>query len=125
MVSAHILNEGDDFGLVAATQRGAVKKMKLEQFELSTRAKRGLIMLKELKKSPPLIGTVLAGEADKIYVQTEKGLIKSFKAADIKYSERYSNGSFLIDEAEEGKVTAVWKISGDSGTEGISNGEND
>lgn len=126
VVSAHILNEGDDFGLVAATQRGAVKKMKLEQFELSTRAKRGLIMLKELKKNPHrLIGTVLAGEADKIYVQTEKGLIKSFKAADLKYSERYSNGSFLIDEAEEGKVTAVWKISGDSGTEGISNGEND
>ena len=34
------------------TQRGSVKRMKLDEFEITSRAKRGVVILRELKANP-------------------------------------------------------------------------
>ncbi|MFB6467774.1 DNA topoisomerase IV subunit A [Cytobacillus sp. Hz8] len=96
--------------VVIATQRGAVKKMKLEEFELTSRAKRGVVMLRELKNHPHhVIGFVLATNLDEIWMETEKGISEKIMAADLRVNDRYSNGSFLIDESESGETITIWK----------------
>lgn len=99
-----------DESIVIATQRGSVKKMKLSEFEITSRAKRGVVMLRELKSNPHrVVGAVLVHNGDEVFVETEKGQIESTQVADLRYNDRYTNGSFLIDEGESGPVTTIWK----------------
>jgi len=51
----------------------------------------------------------IAGAQDIIYLQTEKGAIESLKTADLRFNDRYSNGSFVIDETEAGKIVELWE----------------
>jgi topoisomerase-4 subunit A len=110
VVSGQILTPDSKESIVIATQRGAVKRMKLTEFEKASRAKRGVVILRELKSNPHrIIGFVTAKDQDNVWIQTEKGFTEALKAGEIRYSDRYSNGSFILDENENGKVTAVWK----------------
>jgi topoisomerase IV subunit A len=113
IVSGQILTPGSKETIVVATQRGAVKRMKLSEFEIASRAKRGVVILRELKANPHKItGFVTAKDEDEIFILTEKGYIETLKTRSIHFSDRYSNGSFVIDEGENGKVTDVWKVAG-------------
>ena len=48
-----------------------------------------------------------------IFIQSEKGKTESIKAHDIRYNDRYSNGSFLLDETESGKTIEIWSVTND------------
>jgi topoisomerase-4 subunit A len=97
--------------IVIATQRGAVKRMKLSEFEKATRAKRGVVILRELKAHPHRVaGFTVAREQDEIFLQTEKGYREMVKTGEIRFNDRYSNGSFILDETENGKVIDLWKV---------------
>ncbi|MDF1509044.1 DNA topoisomerase IV subunit A [Robertmurraya sp. DFI.2.37] len=110
VTSGHIITNLAEESVVIVTQRGSIKKMKLTEFELTSRAKRGVVMLRELKSNPHrVIGAVLAKEEEEIFVQADKGHVESVKAADLRYNDRYTNGSFIIDESESGKVYSIWK----------------
>lgn len=101
-----------DPAVVIATQRGAVKKMKLSEFEITSRAKRGVVILRELKANPHYcIGFVFANENQVISIETEKGHIENVNSSEIRYNDRYSNGSFLFDENESGKAVTMWNQS--------------
>jgi topoisomerase-4 subunit A len=115
VVGGKILNSEAKQSIVIATQRGSVKKMKLKEFEKASRAKRGVVILRELKANPHrIIGFVLAVEQDELYLQTEKGFIERVEVSNLKYSDRYSNGSFILDEDESGKVINIWKVEASS-----------
>ncbi|MEI2449285.1 DNA topoisomerase IV subunit A, partial [Priestia megaterium] len=62
VVSGVIFDEDEALSteLFIATQRGAVKKTKITEFEESARAKRGLVMVRELKSNPHQIAKVKA-----------------------------------------------------------------
>jgi topoisomerase-4 subunit A len=110
VIGGKIINPNSNETIVIATQRGAVKRMKMKEFEKATRAKRGVVILRELKSNPHRIaGFEIANEQDVIFIQIEKGHIETLNTADIHYSDRYSNGSFILDEDDNGKVTTVWK----------------
>ncbi|MED3573125.1 DNA topoisomerase IV subunit A [Cytobacillus praedii] len=97
--------------VVIVTQRGSIKRMKLTEFERTSRAKRGVVMLRELKSNPHrVIGSVIVADNDHIFIESDKGHIESAKAANIRFNDRYSNGSFIIDESEYGQVADVWKV---------------
>ncbi|PAF01609.1 DNA topoisomerase IV subunit A [Bacillus velezensis] len=109
VVSGHILHETDS--LVLVTQRGAIKRMNLSEFEKTSRAKRGVIMLRELKKNPHrAVGVFACALADMITAETEKGERIEIAVKSLRANDRYSNGSFFTDEAETGPVTDVWRI---------------
>jgi topoisomerase-4 subunit A len=111
VIGGKVLNFELKQSVVIATQRGAVKKMKLKEFEKTSRAKRGVVILRELKANPHrVIGFILAEERDEVFLQTEKGVTESMGVSDLKYSDRYSNGSFILDEDDSGKVNNIWKI---------------
>ncbi|WP_017727844.1 DNA topoisomerase IV subunit A [Halalkalibacterium ligniniphilum] len=104
------LDETVEFLLV--TQRGAVKKMSIKEFDKSSRAKRGLVMLRELKSNPHRVIAckhVLSGD-ETYHVRTEKGKVEAIIPATYRNSDRYSNGSFVIDSTADGNVVEVWKI---------------
>ncbi|MEH6907511.1 DNA topoisomerase IV subunit A [Neobacillus drentensis] len=111
VIGGRIIHSDSNETIVISTQRGAVKRMKLKEFEKATRAKRGVVILRELKSNPHRItGFVIVNEQDVIYLQTEKGHIETLNTVDIHFSDRYSNGSFILDVDDKGKVTTAWKV---------------
>ncbi|MDT0159016.1 MULTISPECIES: DNA topoisomerase IV subunit A [Bacillus] len=110
VVSGKLVSNVKEEAVVIATQRGAIKKMKLAEFERTSRAKRGLVMLRELKANPHrVVGMVLARNHDKIFIESEKGVIEQVTASDLRFNDRYSNGSFILDESDSGKAKKMWQ----------------
>lgn len=94
----------EDIGVLIATQRGAIKKMKLSEFEKATRAKRGVVILRELKTNPHrIIGMKITNNQERFILITENGTEEVIDSTTLKYHDRYSNGSFLVDESQNGK----------------------
>ncbi|MCM3138216.1 DNA topoisomerase IV subunit A [Bacillus safensis] len=107
VVSGQIIDPKNDV-LVLTTQRGAVKRMNLSEFDKTSRAKRGVLMLRELKKNPHRIVAVIAAALhDTLEIDTEKGTTIPLDISTLRANDRYSNGSFIIDEEEQGEVTHV------------------
>ncbi len=95
--------------LFVMTQRGACKRMKIDQFDKSSRAKKGSVMLRELKSKPHrLIGLELLHELDEVVLRTRKGTSLVLSPLELPLSERYSNGSYVIDTDTEGEVERIW-----------------
>jgi len=96
--------------LMILTQRGSVKKMNILDFESLGRAKRGLLLLRELKKNPHRVAFAFEASKEDLYtILTSKG--KGFKLSSQSYSisDRYSNGSFILDEVADGAPIEVQK----------------
>ncbi|WP_458110360.1 DNA topoisomerase IV subunit A [Bacillus zhangzhouensis] len=107
VVSGQIIDPKNDV-LVLATQRGAVKRMNLTEFDKTSRAKRGVLMLRELKKNPHRIVAVIAASLhDTLEIDTEKGAMIPLDISTLRANDRYSNGSFILDEEEQGEVIHV------------------
>jgi topoisomerase-4 subunit A len=93
------------------TQRGAAKKMSLSEFDKSGRAKRGLVMLRELKSNPHRIVAFkrVISKAETYIIRTEKSTTIEISPATFRNSDRYNNGSFIVDTTAEGSIVEVWK----------------
>ncbi|GLH62698.1 DNA topoisomerase IV subunit A [Parageobacillus sp. G301] len=111
VVSAHPIGKEEHMYLVIATQRGAVKKMPLSEFEKTSRAKRGVVMLRELKTNPHrIVASVLTeGDDDVLFIRTDAGVTETVSTASLRAADRYSNGSFIIDSDEAGAIMDIWK----------------
>ncbi|MEK0289148.1 DNA topoisomerase IV subunit A [Caldifermentibacillus hisashii] len=106
-----IIDDPKHQSIVIATQRGAVKRMAIDEFETMTRAKRGLVMVRELKAHPHRIaGFVLAHEQDTVVITSEKNMTEKISVNELRMNDRYSNGSFFMDESESGKVIGIGKL---------------
>ncbi|CAN7387775.1 DNA topoisomerase IV subunit A [Rossellomorea sp. LjRoot5] len=109
VVSGKMIRDSAKNFIFLATQRGAVKKMKLAEFEKTSRAKRGVIMLRELKSNPHRVMSIeVVKDTDKVGLLTTKGKIEEVNVSDLRPNDRYSNGSFVIDEGESGSVCDTW-----------------
>jgi topoisomerase IV subunit A len=109
VVSGKVISDPVKEYVFLVTHRGAVKKMKLSEFEKTTRAKRGVIMLRELKSNPHRVVQIeVVKDTDTVELITSKGKTENVKISDLRPNDRYSNGSFLIDEAESGPVAETW-----------------
>lgn len=110
-VSAVLLNPDVRQDLVVVTQRGAAKKMRSTEFETGSRAKRGVVMLRELKSNPHRVIAVhgVTGN-EEIILETTKNIRLTLPATNLKPVDRYSNGSFVLDESSDGKVQDVYLV---------------
>lgn len=94
------------------TQRGACKRMPFDAFEMAKRARRGTLMLRELKTKPHKIISLmtLSELADgKINVITDREKKIEITPYGLPISERNSNGSFIINESEDGEVIGAYQ----------------
>jgi len=98
--------------LLLATHRGSVKKMSIyNSLEKSVRARRGFVMLRELKKEPHRIrGALIVEDGDHVLLRTEKGHSIEIAISDLRHVDRYNNGSFVVDQETDGEVVDVWKV---------------
>ncbi|HHU20220.1 MAG TPA: DNA topoisomerase IV subunit A [Bacilli bacterium] len=102
--------EADETHFALVTQRGAVKRMRITEFEQSSRTNRGQVMLRELKGKPHRVaGFVEVGPEEKVNVLTESGTLQTMHPMELSISDRYSNGSFILDTDEVGEVISAWK----------------
>ncbi|MGG4547320.1 DNA topoisomerase IV subunit A [Rossellomorea marisflavi] len=109
VVSGKIITNPEKQAVVLATHRGAIKKMKLSEFEKTGRAKRGVIMLRELKSNPHRVsGAEIVSDKQSVTLLTSKGKLETVQVSSIRFNDRYSNGSFVIDEGDSGAVTKLW-----------------
>ncbi|QHS22365.1 DNA topoisomerase IV subunit A [Virgibacillus sp. MSP4-1] len=110
VISGEVFDELTAPSIVLITQRGACKRMALSDFEQSSRAKRGLVMLKELKSKPHrAVGLHLIQEEEFVIFQTEDEQIHELYPLELKKHDRYSNGSFVVDTDLTGNVISTWK----------------
>src|SRR5690606_33272827 len=109
IVGGEVFSQDDNPAVVIATNRGAVKKMKLSEFEKSARAKRGVVMLRELRSNPHRIaGLKLLNDDPPINVLSDQGVVEIILPSQFRFNDRYSNGSFILDEKESGQITRIW-----------------
>ena len=115
--SAFICNTSSFYLL---TQRGSLKRVSIEEISATSRAKRGLQVLRELKNKPHrvflagavaeqgFVGDLFSTEADRndqtLLVQSNKGTIYQSRLQDLNLSERTSNGSFISDTISDEEV---------------------
>lgn len=108
VASAFVANTDSFFIL---TQRGSLKRMATEVIPATSRANRGLQVLRELKSKPHRVfmaGPVHASDdVETLEVRSNKGAIYQAILEDLNLSERTSNGSFISDKiSDEGVFSA-------------------
>ncbi|HBZ6482159.1 TPA: DNA topoisomerase IV subunit A [Listeria monocytogenes] len=109
VIGGIVLMPNEQKHILLATQRGSLKQMKASEFEPISRAKRGLLMLRELKSNPHrFIGITLADNNDHLFIETNTDQIVEIDVANLRITDRYSNGSFVLDETMEGEPTSIW-----------------
>lgn len=115
--SAFICNTSSFYLL---TQRGSLKRVSIDEIPATSRAKRGLQVLRELKNKPhrvflagavaeqgfvgDLFSTEVDGNDQILLVQSNKGTIYESRLQDLNLSERTSNGSFISDTISDEEV---------------------
>lgn len=108
------------------TQRGSLKRMATEEIPVTSRAKRGLQVLRELKAKPHRVfaaGPVLTDQGDFdlfstanedettsqiLHVQSKTGKLFEVDVTQLSLSERTSNGSFISDTISDEEVFRAW-----------------
>ncbi|WP_149427373.1 DNA topoisomerase IV subunit A [Exiguobacterium acetylicum] len=91
--------------IVLLTQRGALKKMRLaDQFQVSSRALRGLQLLRDLKSKPHQVAALIDVTQAKELVLSGKEQEKTIQIGSLSFLDRLSNGSFAYDEEKFGPL---------------------
>ncbi len=108
------------------TQRGSLKRMATEEIPVTSRTKRGLQVLRELKAKPHRVfaaGPVLTDQGDfdlfstanedettsqVLHVQSKTGKLYEVDVTQLSLSERTSNGSFISDTISDEEVLFAW-----------------
>jgi topoisomerase IV subunit A len=101
-----VYSEGDT-PVVIITQRGGAKRMLAQEITQLGRAKRGLMVLRELKKNPHRIVYMGPGEHTMLQITNQKGQTVEIDTEQIPINDRTSNGSFVTDEKNGGQVYDV------------------
>lgn len=109
--AANVIPEHHKGKVMIVTQRGAVKKMALDEVELGNRALRGVLTLRELKKNPHRIcAVVYVEEGEGILITTEKGVQEELREDQYRLADRFSNGSYAVDVDTDGEIIHVQKV---------------
>ena len=111
-LAGYFLANDDEEKIAVLTQRGSFKQMKLSEIPVTSRARRGVLTLRELKKQPHRISLVtnLSNEME-LSVITDTNQEITIDRSSHQSTDRYSNGSFIMDPATDGNpIRFVKKI---------------
>ncbi len=94
------------------TQRGAVKRFNVLEVSMLTRAKRGLMVLRELKSNPHRVvyldGTITSKQ--EYVIVSINGEMKEIRPMDLSLVDRTSNGSALLNDTDGLTKTVLKKF---------------
>ena len=74
------------------TDKGSAKRVRLSEFPISSRARRGLLLLREVKTNPyQILKTFIIGNKEHLGIKTSE--IDILKVTELPIMDRYSTGS--------------------------------
>lgn len=76
------------------TTKGTAKRVRLSEFELSTRTRRGIQVIREVKSNPYVILKTFISDS-KNYIGIKNGEITSLKLTELPINDRYSIGTSI------------------------------
>ncbi len=105
VVSATLFNANDEY-IAVFTNKGTAKRVKIEDMEKSSRARRGLLLIREVKTNPyKVVKTIVTNNKVKLGILTSKD-IDEIKPTEIAINDRYSTGSTISKK----KIEDVFEI---------------
>ncbi|WP_367294965.1 DNA topoisomerase IV subunit A [Levilactobacillus yonginensis] len=102
VVNLAMVTDSDTIAMV--TQRGAFKRLAMKELSVTSRARRGVVVLHELKREPHRVVdfmTIPAGNPA-LEILTDRERTHDVLPTEHPLSGRYSNGSFVVDTDVEG-----------------------
>lgn len=94
LVSINNFDFTQDEYITVITAKGTAKRVRLNEFELSTRARRGLLIIREVKTNPyQVLKTFVADVKEFIGIKNED--IKTLKLTELPIADRHSIGSLI------------------------------
>lgn len=106
--SMNLVKEGQHLAVI--TQRGSFKVMKVSDIELGSRARRGNLILRRLKRNPHEVAAAIAFDANydgNVEVITRRPQIVEIPVSEHHVSLAQSNGMFVIDVDSQGEPCAI------------------
>ncbi|CAJ1191061.1 DNA topoisomerase 4 subunit A [Companilactobacillus paralimentarius] len=102
-LAGYFLAANDSDKIAVLTQRGSYKQMKLSEIPVTSRARRGVLTLRELKRQPHRICLVTNINNDiQLSIITDSNKEIEIDPAMHQNADRYSNGSFIMDPETDG-----------------------
>lgn len=108
-----MVDEAAKQALALITNRGAFKWMSVDEIPTTSRARKGVAIMRELKKEPHrVIASVIVEQKTPtpLNVLTDKDKTFTINPMDHPLNQRYSNGSFVIDVAVDGAPIGMTKM---------------
>ena len=97
VVTGLLFNANTEY-LSIVMDKGTAKRLKIAELDKSSRANRGLLLMKEIKSNPSRIIKVYAiNTKEEIAVRTDNNT-KVLKLNEISIMDRYSNGSYIVKD---------------------------
>lgn len=94
LASINNFDYNQDEYITVITDKGTAKRVRLNEFELSTRARRGLLILREVKTNPyKVLKTFVVDVKEYIGIKNED--IKTMKLTELPIADRHSTGSLI------------------------------
>ena len=84
--------------LTIFTDKGTGKRMRLTELEKTTRAKRGILLMKIIKSNPSKIINAYINQSKSLVGVISDNYSKIIKITEIPIMDRYSNGSYVIKD---------------------------
>ena len=92
------------------TDHKTAKRVKLTDFEKSTRARRGLVILKDVKTNPYKLLNTFVGDVKEVFGLVKLQDIEYIKASEIPISDRYKTGSTISKDDIENVFVQIENI---------------
>ena len=107
VVSGILFNAGSEY-ITILTDKGTGKRVKLLEFEKTSRAKRGILLMKVIKSNPSRVISVYIEDSKSLIGIVSDNYTKEVKITEIPIMDRYSNGSYVIKD----RILSSYNIKG-------------
>ena len=118
VVSSMLFNPECEY-ITIVTDKGTAKRLKLDEIDKTSRANRGILLMKTIKSNPSkIINCYLMPSKEEIGVLSITGS-KVVKLTEISIMDRQSNGSFIVKD----RILCTYEIAKLTGNESKSNNQ--
>ncbi len=94
LASVNVYDSTKDEYITVITDKGTAKRVRLNEFEISTRARRGLLIVREVKTNPyKILKTFIVDTKE--FLGIKNGDIKLMKLTELPIADRHSTGSLI------------------------------
>lgn len=97
VVSGILFDDNEEY-VTIFTDKGTGKRTKLLEFEKTSRAKRGILLMKVIKSNPSKIVNVYIANNKNVVGIISDNYSKLVKISEVSIMDRYSNGSYVIKD---------------------------